>query len=336
MKAFRSLALASWCILFNVAAAGTPARDNKESTLGWDAAAMHYEVHTDQEIHRAVNTTAGNAVIVVCADIMLKSPLMITDKSGLVFRSAYGRQFLLSGRGQVQIMILQGASNVLVFNLTLSMGYSTGTAYINAGGAVTVFGANTSFEARHVTFYGSESELGGAVACSGGAFCRFLATNFTKCHASLGGGIFLFGNARAQVVDSTFDSCRAVKNAGAVYAESEAVANFTRVAFSHCTAEAYSGAVYLAIATRGFFDSSSFRACTTFLYAGAIYAFQGSEAVLQNCTFASCRANYGGAVMLNDASRTAMTGVLFTSCVASVYGGNAKFQNKISIVDSMS
>ena len=232
MKAFRSLALASWCILFNVAAAGTPARDNKESTLGWDAAAMYYEVHTDQEIHRAVNTTAGNAVIVVCADIMLKSPLMITDKSGLVFRSAYGRQFLLSGRGQVQIMILQGASNVLVFNLTLSMGYSTGTAYINAGGAVTVFGANTSFEARHVTFYGSESELGGAVACSGGAFCLFLATNFTKCHASLGGGIFLFGNARAQVVDSTFDSCRAVKNAGAVYAESEAVANFTRVAFS--------------------------------------------------------------------------------------------------------
>ena len=49
-------------------------------------------------------------------------------------------------------MILQGASNVLVFNLTLSMGYSTGTAYIEAGGAVTVFGASASFEARRVKF----------------------------------------------------------------------------------------------------------------------------------------------------------------------------------------
>ena len=143
----------------------------------------------------------------------------------------------------------------------------------------------------------------------------------------------MFGSARAQVLDSTFDSCRAVKNAGAIYAENEAVANFTRVVFSHCTGEAYSGAVYLAVAARGFFDSSSFHACTTLFYAGAIFTFQGSEAVLQNCTFSLCRARYGGAVMLNDASRTTMTGVLFTSCVASVYGGNAKFQNKASIVD---
>ncbi len=104
----------------------------------YDVSERIYNVSTDAELQDAI-ATGESATIIVFADIQISETITIDNTRKIVFESAPGERFTLSGSGSQHLMDLTGATHVLIKNLILADFKSE-----NYAGAIDAFGRNVT------------------------------------------------------------------------------------------------------------------------------------------------------------------------------------------------
>ena len=105
----------------------------------YDVSERIYNVSTDAELQDAI-ATGESATIIIFADIQISETLTIHNTRKIVFESAPGERFTLSGSGSQHLMDLTGATHVLIKNLILA-DFKSEKYY---AGAIDAFGRNVT------------------------------------------------------------------------------------------------------------------------------------------------------------------------------------------------
>jgi hypothetical protein len=285
-----------------------------------------YSVSTAIEIREAVNTAPDHATILVCADIVLQEALQLTNKHDIMFDSRPGERYVLSGGGRCQIMIVQGNTSVVIQNLTLANGNSSGLRGIDYGGAVSVVGDAASLDAFGSVFHSNKASFGGAVACREGSACSFNSVAFFNCTAVYGGGgVLLSQTSQAIITGSTFTACiiigdNLLYNGGGAIFLHESYATIVASTFTACYAP-YGGAVLLWRRSRALIIHNTYTNCSARTGGGGLMMFMECKAIISHCAFKLCTSKWGGAMMTFVRSQVDVSNSLFASCAASQNGG---------------
>ena len=260
-------------------------------------------------------------VIVMSGHMEAMSTLFLSYNVSLSSESR--KMYALDGRGSSQLLVVTGDSDVLLEDLSLRGGFSSG-----GGGALSILGGAT-VEIVRCTITTSVADIGGGVyvslsaltlretvfssnsARSGAALYASESTvtitdsTFTQNKAKRdGGGAVLLRSSHADMKRSTFESNSASYRGGAVRAERETVLTAFECLFRQNLAFAESGTSRPAAG-------------------GALAVDSGSTCGLTKSVFEHCSADQGGAVSLDGKSSLATFGCSFTKNSAQLGGAIA-------------
>ena len=296
----------------------------------YDVSERIYNVSTDAELQDAI-ATGESATIIIFADIQISETLTIHNTRKIVFESAPGERFTLSGSGSRHLMDLTGATHILIKNLILADFKSEKKYY---AGAIDAFGRNVTLVVVDSQFQSNNQgtqkidELGGAVGCRG-AICEFYGVKFNNLTAMHGGAVYLTDSSKASFVDVVFKGTKSTYYGGAVFADDHSRITFLKATFISSSASdsnGYGGAIRLDSGSRALFTESIFIDCNA-AHGGAIYQEgEGTKSSFFNSSFTSCIANIygGGALYLIDGAEARFVEVSFVSCKSYNSGGSGK------------
>ncbi len=247
------------------------------------------------------------------------------------------------------VTIVIGDSNTVLDGLVVRAGNANGLAYAQARGAGIymiagnprivgcLITANTAIERGGgifgepgssptfdgCTLSGNEAIKGGGLYIDGGTplikNCRILS-NVVDTN---GGGMWLGGQSRAQVMDCTFQNNDAEEQGSGIHIADQSTPTFTRCRFIGNISEY--GAVSCK-ASRPSFDGCTFSNNVGVCIAGAMWIYAGADVSLDGCVFIGNTSVQAGAIASNGAACSA-TGCFFKDNSASANIGVLELAN---------